>query len=128
MLGSIMRHDIGCRQRGMGLLALIFWALISVLVFIVVLKLIPVYKENLAIKRTLSAMASDSVLQNREKWEIRKLFNERAEIDDISSVNGADLEVEEEDGKIVLGIDYSVKAPLFANISLYINFTESSGK
>lgn len=73
-------------------------------------------------------MASDSVLQNREKWEIRKLFNERAEIDDISSVNGADLEVEEEDGKIVLGIDYSVKAPLFANISLYINFTESSGK
>ena len=36
MLGSMMRHDIGRRQRGMGLLALIFWALISVLVFIVV--------------------------------------------------------------------------------------------
>jgi len=123
-----MWRDIGCRQRGMGLLALMFWALISVFVFIVVLKLIPVYKENLAIKTTLSAIASDSVLQNREKWEIRKLFNERAEIDDISSVNGADLEVEKEDGKIVLGIDYSVKAPLFANISLYINFTESSGK
>jgi hypothetical protein len=112
----------------MGLLALMFWALISVFVFIVVLKLIPVYKENLAIKTTLSAIASDSVLQNREKWEIRKLFNERAEIDDISSVNGADLEIDKEDGKIVLGIAYSVKTPLFANISLYINFNESSGK
>ena len=112
----------------MGLLALIFWALISVFVFIVVLKLISVYKENLAIKTILSAIASDSVLQNREKWEIRKLFNERAEIDYISSVNGADLEIDKEDGKIVLGIAYSVKAPLFANISLYINFTESSGK
>ena len=123
-----MWHDIGCRQRGMGLLALMFWALISVFVFIVVLKLIPVYKENLAIKTTLSAIASDSVLQNREKWEIRKLFNERAEIDDISSVNGADLEIDKEDGKIVLGIAYSVKTPLFANISLYINFNESSGK
>ena len=73
-------------------------------------------------------MVSDSVLQNREKWEIRKLFNERAEIDDISSVNGVDLEVEEEGGKIVLGIAYSVKTPLFANISLYISFNESSGK
>ena len=123
-----MWRDIGCRQRGMGLLALIFWALISVFVFIVVLKLIPVYKENLAIKTILSAIASDSVLQNREKWEIRKLFNERAEIDYISSVNGVDLEIDKEDGKIVLGIAYSVKTPLFANISLYINFNESSGK
>ena len=121
-----MWRDIGCRQRGMGLLALMFWALISVFVFIVVLKLIPVYKENLAIKTTLSAIASDSVLQNREKWEIRKLFNERAEIDDISSVNGADLEIDKEDGKIVLGIAYSVKTPLFANISLNISFNESS--
>ena len=123
-----MWRDIGCRQRGMGLLALMFWALISVFVFIVVLKLIPVYKENLAIKTTLSTIASDSVLQNREKWEIRKLFNERAEIDDISSVNGADLEIDKEDGKIVLGIAYSVKTSLFANISLYINFNENSGK
>ena len=121
-----MWYDIGRRQRGMGLLALIFWALISVLVFIVVLKLIPVYKENLAIRTTLSDIASDSVIQNKEKWEIRKFFNERAEIDNISSVNGSDLEVEKEDGKIVLGIVYSVKTPLFANISLNISFNESS--
>ena len=121
-----MWYDIGRRQRGMGLLALIFWALISVLVFIVVLKLIPVYKENLAIRTTLSDIASDSVIQNKEKWEIRKFFNERAEIDNISSVNGSDLEVEKEDGKIVLGIAYSVKTPLFANISLNISFNESS--
>ena len=121
-----MRYDIGRRQRGMGLLALIFWALISVLVFIVVLKLIPVYKENLAIRTTLSDIASDSVIQNKEKWEIRKFFNERAEIDNISSVNGSDLEVEKEGGKIVLGIAYSVKTPLFANISLNISFNESS--
>ena len=123
-----MWRDIGCRQRGMGLLALMFWALISVFVFIVVLKLIPVYKENLAIKTTLSAIASDSVLQNREKWEIRKLFNKHAEIDGISSVNGGDLEIDKEGRKIVLGITYSVKTPLFANISLYIDFNESSGK
>ena len=123
-----MWRDIGCRQRGMGLLALIFWALISVFVFIVVLKLIPVYKENLAIKTTLSDIASDSVIQNKEKWEIRKFFNERAEIDNISSVNGDDLEIDNEERKIVLGVAYSVKTPLFANISLYIDFNESSGK
>ena len=123
-----MWRDIGYRQRGMGLLALIFWALVSVFVFMVALKILPVYKENMAIKTTLSAMASDSILQNGEKWEIRKSFNERADIDDISSVNGSDLEIDKEDGRIVLGIAYSVKTPLFANISLYIDFNESSGK
>jgi len=123
-----MWRDIGYRQRGMGLLALIFWALVSVFVFMVALKILPVYKENMAIKTTLSAMASDSILQNGEKWEIRKSFNERADIDNISSVNGGDLEIDKEDGRIVLGIDYSVKTPLFANISLYIDFNESSGK
>jgi len=123
-----MWRDIGYRQRGMGLLALIFWALVSVFVFMVALKILPVYKENMAIKTTLSAMASDSILQNGEKWEIRKSFNERADIDGISSVNGGDLEIDKEDGKIVLGIAYSVKTPLFANISLYIDFNESSGK
>jgi hypothetical protein len=94
----------------------------------VALKILPVYKENMAIKTTLSAMASDSILQNGEKWEIRKSFNERADIDNISSVNGGDLEIDKEDGRIVLGIAYSVKTPLFANISLYIDFNESSGK
>ena len=123
-----MWRDIGYRQRGMGLLALILWALVSVFVFMVALKILPVYKENMVIKTTLSAMASDSILQNGEKWEIRKSFNERADIDDISSVNGGDLEIDKEDGKIVLGIAYSVKTPLFANISLYIDFNESSGK
>ena len=123
-----MWRDIGYRQRGMGLLALIFWALVSVFVFMVALKILPVYKENMAIKTTLSAMASDSILQNGEKWEIRKSFNERADIDDISSVNGGDLEIDKEDGRIVLGIAYSVKTPLFANISLHIDFNESSGK
>ena len=123
-----MWRDIGYRQRGMGLLALIFWALVSVFVFMVALKILPVYKENMAIKTTLSAMASDSILQNGEKLEIRKSFNERADIDNISSVNGGDLEIDKEDGRIVLGIAYSVKTPLFANISLYIDFNESSGK
>ena len=123
-----MWRDIGYRQRGMGLLALIFSALVSVFVFMVALKILPVYKENTTIKKTLSTMANDSILQNGEKWEMRKFFNERAEIDDISSVNGDDLEIDNEEGKIVLGVAYSVKTPLFANISLYIDFNESSGK
>lgn len=123
-----MRRDIGYKQKGMGLIVLIFWVLLAIFVVMLVLKLFPVYRENLAIKTTLAAMVSDPVLQNGTKGEIRKSFNKRAQIDDISAVNGNDLEIDKEGGKIVLGIAYSVKTPLFANISLYIDFNESSGK
>jgi hypothetical protein len=123
-----MWRDIGYKQKGMGLLVLIFWALIAIFVFMIVMKTLPVYRENMAIKTTLEAMASDPVLQNSAKGEIRKSFNKRAQIDDISVVNGGDLEIDKEGGQIVLGIAYSVKTPLFANISLYIDFNESSGK
>lgn len=123
-----MWRDIGYKQKGMGLLVLIFWALIVIFVFMIVMKTLPVYRENMAIKTTLEAMASDPVLQNSAKGEIRKSFNKRAQIDDISVVNGGDLEIDKEGGQIVLGIAYSVKTPLFANISLYIDFNESSGK
>ena len=123
-----MRCDIGYKQNGMGLLVLIIWALIAIFVFMLVAKLLPVYRENMAIKTTIAAMASDPVLQNSAKGEIRKSFDKRAQIDDISAVNGGDLEIDKEGGQIVLGIAYSVKTPLFANISLYIDFNESSGK
>jgi len=123
-----MRRKIVYKQKGMGLLVLIIWALISIFIFMLVANLLPVYRENMAIKSTIAAMASDPVLQNSAKGEIRKSFNKRAQIDDISAVNGHDLEIDTEGGQMVLGVAYSVKTPLFANISVCIDFNESSGK
>ena len=84
--------------------------------------------EFIGTEHLLVAMASDPVLQNGTKGEIRSSFNKRAQIDDISAVNGSDLEIDKEGGQMVVGIAYSVKTPLFANISLFIDFNESSGK
>lgn len=123
-----MQRDIRYKQKGEGLLVLILWAIIAIFVVMLVLKLLPVYRENMAIKSVLVAMASDPVLQNGTKGEIRSSFNKRAQIDDISAVNGSDLEIDKEGGQMVVGITYSVKTPLFANISLFIDFNESSGK
>ena len=120
-----MQRDIRYKQKGEGLLVLVLWAIIGIFVVMLVLKLFPVYRENMAIKQTLTAMASDSVLQNGTDGEIRKSFNKRAQIDDISAINGRDLEINREGGKMALGVTYSVKTPLFANISLFIDFNES---
>jgi hypothetical protein len=112
----------------MSLSALLLWSVVLIFVAILGMKMIPVYREYAAIKTTLAAMTNDPVLLDGTKEDIRKSFNKRAQIDDISAVNGNDLDINKESGKIVLGIIYSVKTPLFANISLYFDFNVSSEK
>lgn len=121
-----MRHDVMYKQRGAGLSGLFLWSFVLFFVAVLGMKLVPVYIENAAIKSTLIAIANDPVLQNGTKAEIRTSFNKRAQIDDISVVNEGDIEFNKENGQVVLSIIYSVKTPLFANISLYLDFNVRS--
>ena len=123
-----MRHDVMYKQRGAGLSGLFLWSFVLFFVAVLGMKLVPVYREYAAIKSTLIAIANDPVLQNGTKAEIRKSFNKRAQIDDISVVNGGDIKINKENGQAVLSIIYSVKTPLFANISLYFDFNVRSDK
>lgn len=123
-----MRHDVMYKQRGVGLSVLFLWSFVLFFVAVLGMKLVPVFREHAAIKTTLIAMANDPVLQNGTKAEIRKSFNKRAQIDDISVVNGGDIKINKENGQAVLSIIYSVKTPLFANISLYLDFNVRSDK
>ena len=121
-----MRHDVMYKQRGAGLSGLFLWSFVLFFVAVLGMKLVPVYIENAAIKKTLIAIANDPVLQNGTKAEIRTSFNKRAQIDNISVVNEGDIEFSKENGQVVLSIIYSVKTPLFANISLYLDFNVRS--
>lgn len=121
-----MRHDVMYKQRGAGLSGLFLWSFVLFFVAVLGMKLVPVYIENAAIKSTLIAIANDPVLQNGTKAEIRTSFNKRAQIDDISVVDEGDIEFNKENGQAVLSIIYSVKTPLFANISLYLDFNVRS--
>lgn len=121
-----MRHDVMYKQRGVGLSNLFLWSFVLFFVAVLGMKLVPVYIENAAIKKTLIAIANDPVLQNGTKAEIKTSFNKRAQIDDISVVDEGDIEFNKENGQVVLSIIYSVKTPLFANISLYLDFNVRS--
>ena len=54
--------------------------------------------------------------------QIRLSFNKRAQIDNIKSVNGQDIKINKENGRIVLSTEYTIKIPLIANLSLNIDF------
>lgn len=114
------------RQRGVTLSGLLLWSVVIVMVTIFGMRLIPSYIEYAAVKRALVATASDPALKEAGISALRQGFNKRASIDDIKAVSGKDLVIEKQNNQIVMRVSYTVKKPLFANISILIDFEASS--
>lgn len=124
-----MQHYLASKeQHGVSLSGLLIWSVAVIMIAILGMKLIPSFIEYAAIKRALVAIANDPSFQHAQPREIRQSFDKRASIDDIKIVNSRDLEMSREGDQPVLSVSYSVKTPLFANISLYIDFTAASNR
>lgn len=120
-----MRIAQAVGQRGVSLLGLILVLFVVVVVGIMSLKLIPGYIEYAKAKAAIEAIAHDPT-RTSSVAEVRKAFDARATIDDITAVRAADLEVTKEGGNVVISFSYRKEFPLFANVGLYVDFAASS--
>ena len=55
--------------------------------------------------------------------DIRRAFEARATIDDITSVKPNDLEITKEGSEIVIAFAYRREVPLFGGVGVYIDFS-----
>ena len=113
------------RQQGVGLGGLLMVLFLVVIVGIFSLKLIPAYMEFYKIKAAVEAIARDKA-RSGSVGEVRKAFDARATIDDISSVGANDLEVTKEGNDVVISFSYRKDVPLAGNVGLVVNFTGNS--
>ena len=113
-------------QRGFDLGQFLFIAILFVLVSITGLKLIPPYMESGKIQNIFTNIAHDPDMQKVSPSEIRKAFQRRASVDDVSAIQASDIEIGSEGGKPTLSASYSVTIPLVSNISFYLEFNPSS--
>jgi hypothetical protein len=120
-----MRIGQRCRQRGVSLGGMLVVMFVVVLVGIFSLKLIPVYIEYGKAKAAIEAIAADRA-RNSSVAEVRRSFDARATIDDITIPKAGDLEITKEGNEVVISFAYRKEIPLFANVGLYIDFATSS--
>ncbi|HXC41869.1 MAG TPA: DUF4845 domain-containing protein [Burkholderiales bacterium] len=113
------------RQRGVSFMGLIIGAVIVIFLALLGLKVAPAYIEYFSVKKAVTGIASSPDAKGTV-GDIRKSFDKRAQIDDITVVSGADLEVSKEGSDVVISFAYPKKVPLFANVSLYFDFAGSS--
>ena len=111
------------KQLGIGLGGLLMGSIILITVALLWMKLAPSYIEFFAVKKAVTAIAGE---KPGSVVAIRKSFDARATIDDISTIKGADLEVTKDGNDLVIMANYRKEIPLFAKIGLYIEFSASS--
>jgi hypothetical protein len=122
-----MRIRLRERQRGVSLGGLLVVVFIVVIVGITSLKVIPGYIEYGKAKAAIEAIAGDRS-KTGSVAEVRKAYDARATIDDISTPKAGDLEITKEGGNVVISFSYRKEFPLFSNVGMYVDFAASSGR
>lgn len=110
-------------QRGVSIGALLGLCVVFIVIALVGLKLAPAYIEYFQIKKSIAAVA---LAGGSSVAEIRKSFDKRAQVDEIVSITGEDLEISKDGGDVVISFAYPMKVKLFGNISVLFDFSGSS--
>jgi Domain of unknown function (DUF4845) len=89
------------RQRGMSIITLIFILAVLGAVGAVAMKALPSFLEYQAVIKAVNSAKSETSVAG-----VRAAFDRRAQVDDISSIRGKDLEVTKNGEETVVGFSY----------------------
>lgn len=114
------------RQRGLSLSGLLIVSFLLVIGGIGAMKVVPAVIEYYTILKNVKAITAGGQLNGATVSDVRKAFDNRAIVDNISAIGGADLDISKDGGDVVITFSYARKIPLAGPVSLYIDFSGSS--
>jgi len=123
---SDRRPTMRNRQQGITLMGLIIGAFVLVFAALLAMKLLPPYLEYFSVKKALTGIGLETRGRGATVADVRRAFENRSAIDNISSVHPSTLEISKQGNDLLITASYRKEVPLFANIGVYIDFTASS--
>jgi len=120
-----MRRTRRSGQKGLSLVVLILVLVALSVLALFGMKIFPSVLEYRSAKGAIEAIARDN--PGASPNDVRRAFESRATIDDVSSVKASDLEIAKEGNSVVIGFAYRKEVPLFRNVGLYIDYAARAG-
>ncbi|HWT55000.1 MAG TPA: DUF4845 domain-containing protein [Rhodocyclaceae bacterium] len=115
------------QQHGFTLTQLLLGCVFGGVIVLLVIKLAPEYIEFYKIRADVTAIAQEANGNpNATVADIRRAFERRAEIDQITTFKSSDLDISKDGNRVVVEFAYERKVHLFKNISVLIDFAGSS--
>lgn len=110
------------RQRGFSLFSMVFVGTLVVMVSLVGMQVAPGVMEYFTIQKTIKKVANAGTTVP----EIKAAFDRFAQIDNISSITGQDLEITKSGEKIVVSFAYNKEIHLSGPAYLLMKYKGSS--
>lgn len=114
-------------QQGLSLVGLLIVGALLAFVLLIGFRSVPAVNEYFAVKRNITIVANEGD-GGATMTELRRSFDRRAQIDDISTITGADLDIYKQGGKVVIDVQYARKVPIAGNVSLLFDFHATAGR
>ena len=113
-------------QRGVTLSGLILVLFLLIMGALLGFKLFTPYSQYFTIQKVFKSLAANPELKSGNRKDVLGAWSRYATVENISTISGDDIEVGREGNDVVISASYSVRVPLFANISLLIDFNPTS--
>lgn len=114
------------QQRGITLTGFLVFAVLMIAALLLGFKIGPAYMEFYTIQKTLRVMAAEPAMKTASRGEFNSAWNARAGMDNIKAIGYDDIQIEKDGSGIVLSAEYSVRVPLFGNLSALMEFKPRS--
>lgn len=115
------------KQRGVALSGLLLWSFVLVIVAIFGMKVVPTALEYFKVKKAAEAVVAKAG-SNATVPELRAAFDRQMQVDHLN-FSSKDLDVYKNPrGVVVISFDYEKRIPLFANVSLVIDYKGSTAE
>lgn len=108
-------------QRGMGIVGVLVMLIGIVLIAVLGMKIAPAYIEYFTVKKMVADIANSG---ESSPQEIRTSFQRRAQVEYFDDVTASDLVINKDE----IGFAYEKRIPLFANLTLLIDFEGYSSR
>jgi uncharacterized membrane protein len=109
------------KQHGLTFFGLLIVGVLLAFAGVTLARMVPTYIEFLAVQKAVQSASNGSTVA-----EVRALFDKAAQIDDITSISGKDLEVGKEGNRVVVSFNYTREMPLMGPAYLVMKYAGSS--
>lgn len=116
-----MTVQLRSRQRGISFVGLVFVGVVLATVGVIGAQVFPTFIEFQAVAKAASKASGGSTVA-----EVRTIFDKAADVDNISSIKGKDLDVTKDGDKIVVAFAYEREIHLMGPAFLTLKYAGRS--
>jgi hypothetical protein len=114
------------KQHGVTITGLLMTIVVLIFLSLLAFKVFTPYKQYFTVQKVFKQLALDPEVKAGGRREFIIAWSKFAMTDDLSAISGDDVELTKDGNDLIISASYSVRVPLFKNISLLIDFAPNS--